>query len=237
MGSADVMWSVDDVVRQCQYVAGSAIDASTAELGRSIRQLASHIQTTWSPRDQFLVQQVLVKTIVRATKAARVDHRPDVRNAIVSYVIGDATAEPWSQNLGRLATSCATALEELGSGGSLSTERDRVSAMLAGIEKQFANPTISLAVIAKASGLSRWHSARVLKKATGHTFTELVHRRRVEDATRLLIDTDLSIKEIAARVGYTSSTRLGRHFKRQRHRSPQAFRDRAKKSTAQNDDE
>jgi AraC-like DNA-binding protein len=235
MRSPDIMHSVDDVVRQCQYVAGEAVGSSSLELGRSIRALASQIQTDWSPRDRFIVQHVLVKTIVRAAKTARAEHRPEVRNAIVSYVLSDAMAEQWSQNLGRLATSCATALEEEEAGSSPTA--DRVSAMLAAIEQGFTGPTISLATIAQASGLSRWHSARLLKASTGATFTEHVHRRRVEEAERLLAQTTLSIKEVAVQVGYASAGRLAHHFKRGHETTPRSFRYRFAKSIARNDDE
>jgi AraC-like DNA-binding protein len=237
MRSPDIMRSVDDVVRQCQYVAGEAVGSSSLELGRSIRALASQIQTDWSPRDRFIVQHVLVKTIVRAAKTARAEHRLEVRNAIVSYVLSDAMAEPWSQNLGRFATSCATALEEGQAGSSPTADRDRVSAMLASIEERFTSPVISLATIAQASGLSRWHSARLLKASTGATFTEHVHRRRVEEAERLLVRTTLSIKEIAVQVGYANSGRLAHHFRRGHDTTPRAFRYRVVKSTARNDNE
>jgi AraC-like DNA-binding protein len=80
--------------------------------------------------------------------------------------------------------------------------------------RAIADPCFSLADIASLSRLSTWHSARLLKAATGATLTALVHRARVTAAQRLLQDTTLSIKEIAVQVGYDSSSRFGKHFKR-----------------------
>ncbi len=223
MGGAQSTQSVDDVVRQCQYLAGSAIDSSTAELGRSIRRLAYQIQTDLSPRDQFVVQQVFVRTIVRAAKTAGAEGRPDVRNAIARYLIDDASAVPWHKNVERLATSCARALERSGADRA-PLDTDRIKQMLAAIGEHFASPTMSLALVAASSGVSCWHAARLLKNATGLTFTQHLHRARIRATGRLLTQTTLSMKEIASIVGYTSASRLGRLFRRIEGTTPRAFR-------------
>jgi AraC family transcriptional regulator len=81
--------------------------------------------------------------------------------------------------------------------------------------------------ITSASRLSVWHAARMLKHETGFPFSSHLHKSRVLEATDLLHDATLSVKEIAALVGYGSSSQFGRHFRRLTGTTPRAFRARA----------
>jgi AraC family transcriptional regulator len=83
---------------------------------------------------------------------------------------------------------------------------------------------LSLPVIAEDTGLSMFHLARLVKRTTGHSVAAHIHRSRVALSRNLLHQASLSIKEIAAAVGYDSSTQFGRHFKRLEGMTPRAFR-------------
>ena len=90
----------------------------------------------------------------------------------------------------------------------------RVDRVLGLIEARHCEPSLTIGRAARDVRLSRWHLGRLLKQHTGHGFLSHVHRARVLSARRLLEGSDLSIKEIAAAVGYASSQQLDRHFKR-----------------------
>jgi AraC-like DNA-binding protein len=105
----------------------------------------------------------------------------------------------------------------------------RVKWTLAEIDRRFANPRFGLRAAARSIGLSDCRLTQLLKVTTGHTFGAHLHRRRVTEAQALLSDSSLSIKEIAGRVGYQSTTQLDRHFKKIISSLPSAYRAAAKR--------
>ena len=92
------------------------------------------------------------------------------------------------------------------------------------IQLRFSEPDLRLHVIAKELAVSIEHLCRLLKKDTGSGFNDHLHKRRVEEAKHLLADTPMSVKEVAHRVGYSTTSRLGHHFKRLSGQQPTKFR-------------
>lgn len=62
--------------------------------------------------------------------------------------------------------------------------------------------------------LSPNHFCKVFKKITGKTLIEYLHLLRINEAEKMLVDTDASITEIAGNVGFSSITYFGRVFKK-----------------------
>jgi AraC-like DNA-binding protein len=56
----------------------------------------------------------------------------------------------------------------------------------------------------------------------------MIHKCRLEEGTRLLLDTDLPITEIALRCGYTDHSAFSRQFRALTSLSPSQFRDRGR---------
>lgn len=83
---------------------------------------------------------------------------------------------------------------------------------------------LTLAEIATAACLSEFHFARLFKKITGTTPHAHLAVLRIEKARRLLAETDLSISEVGARVGYTSQSHFTRVFRATTSLTPRAFR-------------
>lgn len=71
--------------------------------------------------------------------------------------------------------------------------------------------------------------SRLFLKETGHTFIASLTRCRVEQAKRLLRETDLCAYEVGDRVGYGNSKYFLRVFKRQEGVTPGEFRERERK--------
>lgn len=78
--------------------------------------------------------------------------------------------------------------------------------------------------LARVSGVSEAHFARSFKDAFGVPPHRYLLTRRVERATALLRDTDLSITEIAFQTGWGSLGTFGRTFRDVLGESPGAFR-------------
>ena len=80
--------------------------------------------------------------------------------------------------------------------------------------------------LAHVSGVSEAHFARSFKQAFGVPPHRYLLTRRVERATVLLRDTDLSISEIAFEAGWSSLGSFGRTFRDITGQSPGAVRER-----------
>jgi AraC-like DNA-binding protein len=100
----------------------------------------------------------------------------------------------------------------------------RVDRALAEIERRFADPTLRLRAVAKQLAISDCRLTHLLKQATGLTFGAHLHARRVAEARALLAGSSLSVKEVAGRSGYSTTTQLDRHFKKAVRMLPSAYR-------------
>ncbi|MER5171456.1 AraC family transcriptional regulator [Thioclava kandeliae] len=68
------------------------------------------------------------------------------------------------------------------------------------------------------------HLSRVCRDACGRPASDLLQERRLYEARRLLLDTQMPIKEIAARLGFRSQTYFSRNFLAQTGSTPSKFR-------------
>jgi transcriptional regulator GlxA family with amidase domain len=82
--------------------------------------------------------------------------------------------------------------------------------------------------LAGVSGVSQAHFARSFKQAFGVPPHRYLLTRRIERATALLRDTELSITEIAFQTGWESLGTFGRTFRDITGESPRAVRERAR---------
>ena len=83
---------------------------------------------------------------------------------------------------------------------------------------------LPLEELAAAAYLSPFHFARLFKKLTGLPPHAYLAALRIERARTLLATTDLTITEIAARVGYANSSHFGKAFRQFNGLTPRAFR-------------
>ncbi len=84
--------------------------------------------------------------------------------------------------------------------------------------------SLPLEEIASAAHLSPFHFARLFKKLTGATPHAYLAALRTARAQTLLADTNLSITEVGARVGYDSPSHFAKAFRQSTGLSPSAFR-------------
>jgi AraC family transcriptional regulator len=84
---------------------------------------------------------------------------------------------------------------------------------------------LKLGELAATVGASPYHFARLFKQSTGHTPHQYVITCRIERAKHLLAHTDLSIAEIAYRVGFASQSHFTTHFRKLLATTPKAYRE------------
>src|SRR6201997_2591989 len=83
---------------------------------------------------------------------------------------------------------------------------------------------IDLLMLAGVAGLSVHHFARQFKQSAGVTPHVYLTQRRVERAKEMLVQTDLSLAEIAFAVGFFDQGHLARHFRHMLGTTPREFR-------------
>jgi AraC family transcriptional regulator len=89
----------------------------------------------------------------------------------------------------------------------------KLKRVLAYIEENL-DEEISLSAIANEVGMSQHYFSRLFKKSTGITPYQYVLKARIEQAKKLLLQSQLSIAEIALEVGFASQSHFTQSFKR-----------------------
>ncbi len=83
---------------------------------------------------------------------------------------------------------------------------------------------LSLSIIAEHVGKNSSFLSHQFKKETGLTVTNYIHEKRIEQATTLLNTTNLSIQEIAERVGILELNYFSKLFKKHIGMSPSEYK-------------
>lgn len=87
---------------------------------------------------------------------------------------------------------------------------------------------ITLTRVASEVHLSPAYLSRIFKQKTGTCFSEYLTRYRLEQAKKLLLNTDKTIDEIAYAVGYGNNSYFTAVFRKFEHQTPSEFRAREK---------
>ena len=98
-----------------------------------------------------------------------------------------------------------------------------LEAVFGQIEKRYGED-LSLRHVARAINMSPGHLTTVVKRKTGRTVQEWISERRMAEARRLLVETDLSVEQVGQRVGYNESSYFVRSFKRAHRATPLSWR-------------
>jgi AraC family transcriptional regulator len=101
--------------------------------------------------------------------------------------------------------------------------RHKLRAALEYIEEHL-DSEIALEDLAATVYLSAFHFARLFRASTGLPPHQYVITRRIERAKQLLRDDELSLAQVAARVGFWDQGHFTRHFKRVVGVTPKRFR-------------
>ena len=108
---------------------------------------------------------------------------------------------------------------------SRTTAGKRLARQAAYFIREHSEQKFSLAGIAAALYVNGNYLARVFKRETGHTLLWYHNAIRCEKAKRLLEETELSVSEVGAAVGYVSSAHFSHLFKKMTGIAPSEWRD------------
>ena len=115
---------------------------------------------------------------------------------------------------------------QLEGGGATSADVQLQQRFLETLERDFAE-NHEAGHYASELGVTTGTLSRTLTRLSGRTTKQLILDRVLLEAARLLRFSDLSVKEIAARLGFTDQFAFSKAFKRQRGEAPLDFRNRS----------
>ena len=198
-----------------------ALESRPTDLVRTLEESIHETTQTLralSPTDRLLARTTIGRILRRALYLQGLSADAEISSALATFVVEDSTPDELSGLFRRWITVLS-----LGA-GQPSLLDARLRRAFTFIRRGYRSRELSLQRTANVAGVSSWHLTRLLRKATGATFTAHVRLARVEAAGRLLLSTSLSIKEIASRLGYADSSELDHDFHRVRDVSPTAYR-------------
>ncbi|MFD2328059.1 helix-turn-helix domain-containing protein [Cohnella sp. GCM10020058] len=108
-------------------------------------------------------------------------------------------------------------------GGASATTGSRMTVVLDFLERHIERP-VTLAEAAALLPVSASYLQRMLKRATGQSFTEYVQNLRIRKSCELLRRTALPVKEVAARSGYRDLKFFHELFRKKTGKTPVAYR-------------
>ncbi len=96
--------------------------------------------------------------------------------------------------------------------------------LMAYLNSHYLDPDFSIKCLAIDYGTSLSNLSHFFKSQTGETITEYVDRLRIEKATFLLTQTDLTIADISQQLGFSTSSSFIRKFRSQMDQTPGDYR-------------
>ena len=107
----------------------------------------------------------------------------------------------------------------------LMVQDTRVAESLRYIWENYTRAINAKTVAAEAAVSYQWLN-ELFVKTTGRTIAEAINLRRMEQAKRLLAETEMSLRDIAGECGFTDGTHICRMFRRESGGTPLEWRKR-----------
>ncbi|WP_165972132.1 helix-turn-helix domain-containing protein [Paenibacillus piri] len=96
--------------------------------------------------------------------------------------------------------------------------------IVAFLEERYSDPMLSQDSIAREFDMSPSYLSRFIKDQTGYTQKQHIDRLRMNEAKKLLIVSELTVKQIVEQVGYVDETNFIRKFKKLEGITPMQYR-------------
>jgi AraC-like DNA-binding protein len=202
-------------VGMCQVLA-----VSVARRERPLRDVAESLATSLprpqSSADFLLLRSILVEFAARALDA--------VTSSPPEAIFLLLRVQPPDGDLAGALLGCLLSGSNWRPEPSGSLQELRAIRAMSLISMRCSDPHLTAESIAEAIGVSRQHLARLLRSHYRCGFRLALTRARLQTARPLLEQPVNSIKEVAAKVGYSSTSQFDRDFKRECQVTPGQYR-------------
>jgi AraC family transcriptional activator of pobA len=118
------------------------------------------------------------------------------------------------------------AANESENGGNLTrlNANERLTARYASLLEREFGSTLNVTDYATALGVTPTHLTRACRASCGQTALDMIQTRRLYEARRLLIETDIPVQEIARNLGFSTASYFSRAFSQQIGQPPSSYR-------------
>ena len=93
------------------------------------------------------------------------------------------------------------------------------------IRQNFSDPTLCLFSLSQQFGVSERYTHNAIQSTTGMNFSNFLFQCRMQEAARLLQQTDVSINQVAEQCGYPAISTFYRNFKKYYQMTPADYKD------------
>ena len=107
----------------------------------------------------------------------------------------------------------------------LSDKQQLCEDLVAFIRQNFSDPTLCLFSLSQQFGVSERYTHNAIQSTTGMNFSNFLFQCRMQEAARLLQQTDASINEVAEQCGYPAISTFYRNFKKYYQMTPADYKD------------
>jgi len=206
-------------VDRCQAAILDGVDGRTAE---AIKLLEDATRALWTGcgalprREQDIARTETGRILFRVLHRHQLDSDPRIAVALSALICGDSFGKDDCERLFGLWFHVLTQ--------TASIVDPRVKRVVKFIRRGYASRKLTLERASKLAGVSPGYLEKMLKHSTGMRFQQLKRLARIDAAAHLLERTGLSMKQIAAAVGYADRSELPRDFSRIHGLSPTVYR-------------
>jgi YesN/AraC family two-component response regulator len=201
---SDVMMPIMNGLEFCQQVKSDIVTSHIPVILLTARALNQHqIEGYESGADAYITKPFSTPLLL-----ARIDNLLRNRHRLKDLWGSNKAEEektPKSKPIEQPA-----AVQEPGDEGKENLFITRIKEIL---ETRMADSDLSVETIGADIGLSRVQLYRKVKALTGYTPVDLLRKARLEKARQMLLTTDLSVSEVAYKVGFTSPSYFSKCFK------------------------
>ncbi|MCI7383963.1 MAG: AraC family transcriptional regulator [Hungatella hathewayi] len=173
-----------------------------------------------SIEDLNRINRYVAETVILSTSHGGSSYEGEIRNCLKRYSFDK---ERYRDLYGQIQAFIEDVrnLEAVEKNG----EKRKIDQIVFFIEEHYDDSSLSASMVAGQFQISVPWLSNLFKKELGVGFLDYVHKCRIRHAGELLRTTDMSVGEIAERVGYTSALTMSRAFKRYEGVTPKWFRE------------
>jgi len=168
---------------------------------------------------QVIHNIVLLYSVLEKKYPDKVAEFPDFNMTVENIKKSDSLEEL----IGLITDYSINVAEKIG----ITTTDNIVKRVLAYMERNYVND-LKLEDIAKLFSYNSAYLGKVFKKTTGSSFNDVLNNIRIENAKRLLLETDLKVYQISEQVGYSNTDYFYSKFRKYVGVSPKEFIEQSK---------
>ncbi|MFC4596677.1 AraC family transcriptional regulator [Cohnella hongkongensis] len=196
---------------------GGKTDEAKALFEEIMRETAQYPPVVWHMAAKHLTVSVTNRIAeIEKNGSLQLGLNPDDLPDIAEY----ETLDEWTERYYALFDRLKLKLAEKRS----HKQEDLIRRIAEVIDSRYADPNLSLNLIAEELKMSPYHISRVYRQQTLNNIVDRINQVRMDKAKELLIRSEHSIAAIAERTGYTNSSYFHRIFKKSNGVTPSEFR-------------